>query len=227
MADLILWTTLVVFIYLQLTLSYYLFGKSGLFCFNIIMTMLSNLVILKHILIFGEKINLSGITFLSILCTLNLITEKYNDKSAIKSATLNMLMHITFVIMIHFTLYFQQNEFDTSNIHLKILFYNASYIAIVFSGTYIIFLCSYTNIKIYSMLKKRNIQNKLINYNLSRLCSAFIAYILANISMYIISQIYTENNINMIESSWIFTIIIMTIDTLAYYFLNNIKIKEM
>ncbi|WP_255571061.1 VUT family protein [Borrelia sp. HM] len=188
--------------------------------------MLSNLIILKRILIFGEKINLSGITFLSILCTLNLITEKYNDKSAIKSATLNMLMHITFVIMIHFTLYFQQNEFDTSNIHLKILFYNASYISIVFSGTYIIFLCSYTNIKIYSILKKHNMQNKLINHNLSRLCSACIAYMLANISMYIISQLYTDNNINIIESSWIFTIIIMTIDTLAYYFLNTMKIKE-
>ncbi|BCR20664.1 hypothetical protein BmIO_00048 [Borrelia miyamotoi] len=222
----VLWITLVIFVYLQLILLYYLFERSGLFCFNIMMTIISNLIILKRILIFEQRISLSGATFLSILCSLNLLTEKYNDKLAIKSATLNMLMHITFVIMMHFTLYFQQNEFDTSNIHLKVLFYNASYISIIFTGTYIIFLSSYVNIKIYSILKKNNIGNKLINHNLSRLFASCIAYMLANISIYTISQLYPDNNINMIESSWIFTIIIMTIDTLIYYFLNIMKIKE-
>ncbi|WP_281862126.1 VUT family protein [Candidatus Borrelia fainii] len=164
--------------------------------------------------------------FLSILCSLNLITEKYNDKLAIESTTLNMFIHITFVIMIHFTLYFQQNEFDTSNIHLKVLFNNASYTAIIFTGTYIIFLCNYVNIKIYSTLQKNNITNKLINHNLSRLCSSCIAYILANISMHVIIQLYPGNNINMVESSWIFTITIMIIDTFIYYFLNALKVRK-
>lgn len=226
MMDMILWTTLLVFVYLQLTLLYYLFGKSGLFCFNIIMTILSNLIILKKVFIFEQQISLVGIIFLSILCSLNLITEKYNDKLAIESTTLNMFIHITFVIMIHFTLYFQQNEFDTSNIHLKVLFNNASYTAIIFTGTYIIFLCNYVNIKIYSTLQKNNITNKLINHNLSRLCSSCIAYILANISMHVIIQLYPGNNINMVESSWIFTITIMIIDTFIYYFLNALKVRK-
>ncbi|WP_233275065.1 VUT family protein [Borrelia anserina] len=190
------------------------------------MTILSNLIILKKVFILEHQINLSGITFLSILCSLNLITEKYNDKLAIKSITLNMFIHITFVIMTYFTLHFQQNEFDTSNIHLKVLFYNISYISIIFTGTYIIFLCNYVNIKIYSTLKKKNISNKWINHNVSRLCSSFIAYVLANISMHTISQLYLGTNINVVESSWIFTIVIMVIDTFIYYFLNVIKVKQ-
>ncbi|AHH12068.1 Putative membrane spanning protein [Borrelia hermsii YBT] len=226
MIDIILWMTLLAFVYLQLTLLYYLFGKSGLFCFNIIMTILSNLIILKKVVIFEQQMSLSGITFLSILCSLNLITEKYNEQAAIKSITLNMLIHITFVIMMHFTLHFQQNEFDTSNIHLKILFYNASYISIIFTGTYIIYLCNYVNIKIYSILQKNHVNNKWINHNLSRLCSSCIAYMLANISMHVIAQLYPGKNINMVESSWIFTIIIMIIDTLIYYFLNTMKVKK-
>ncbi|XXG15126.1 VUT family protein [Borrelia puertoricensis] len=226
MMDMILWTTLLAFVYLQLILLYYLFGKSGLFCFNSIMTILSNLIILKKIFIFEQQISLAGIIFLSILCSLNLITEKYNDKLAIESITLNMFIHITFVTMIYFTLYFQQNEFDTSNIHLKVLFNNASYTAIIFTGTYIIFLCNYINIKIYSTLQNNNISNKLINHNLSRLCSSCIAYILANISMHVIAQLYPGNNINMVESSWIFTITIMIIDTFIYYFLNALKVRK-
>ncbi|WP_084538478.1 queuosine precursor transporter [Borrelia persica] len=226
MMDIILWIILIAFVYSKLTLLYYLFGKSGLFCFNITMSILSNLIILKKVIIFEQQISLSGITFLAILCSLNLITEKYNDKSAIKSIILNMIIHITFVIMIHFTLYFQQNEFDTSNIHLKVLFYNASYISIIFTGTYIIFLCNYVNIKIYSTLQKNNINSKWFKHNVSRLCSSCIAYILANISMYVIAQLYPENNINIVQSSSIFTIAIMIIDTFIYYFLNKIKIKD-
>ncbi len=224
--DIILWITLIIFVYLQLTLLYYIFGKSGLFCFNIMMTIFSNLIILKKVFIFEHQMSLSGITFLSILCSLNLITEKYNDKSAIKSTTLNMIIHITFVIMIHFTLYFQQNEFDISNIHLKVLFDNAFYTSIIFTGTYIIYLCNCINIKVYSTLGKKNISNKLINHNLSRLCSSCIAYMLANISMHTIAQLYPGNNINMVESSWIFTIAIMIIDTFIYYFLNILKVRE-
>ncbi|AFI30833.1 queuosine precursor transporter [Borrelia crocidurae] len=226
MINIILWTILITFVYSQLTLLYYLFGKSGLFCFNIIMSILSNLIILKKVTIFEQQISLSGITFLSTLCSLNLITEKYNEKSAIESITLNMLSHITFVIMMHFTLYFHQNEFDTSNIHLKVLFYNASYISIIFTGTYIIFLSNYVNIKVYSMLQKNNINSKWISHNVSRFCSSCIAYMLANISMYIIEQLYPGNNINMVKSSWIFTIAIMIIDTFIYCFLNKLKIRK-
>ncbi|AWG42452.1 hypothetical protein CR532_00250 [Candidatus Borreliella tachyglossi] len=227
MIDILLWIGLLLFIYLILTGFYYFFGKLGLFCFNVIMMIILNVLILKKTIIFGHIISLAGITHLSTLFSLNLITEKYNAKTAIKSATLIRLMHITFIIMINFILAFQHNKFDTSNIHFKILFYNISYISVVLSGTYVTLLSHCSNIYIYDILSKKNIKSKWIKHNVSRLLTSYIAYALINVSMHAITQVYPDNNnVNLIEGSLLFTIIAMTVDTFIYYFLNSLKVKE-
>ncbi|AYE35948.1 hypothetical protein DB313_00265 [Borrelia turcica IST7] len=227
MTDLILWASLLLSVYLFLTIFYYLFGKAGIFCFVAITTIISKIFILKKVIIFEQTANLTTITFLSILFSLNLITEKYNAKSAIKCTTLGMLINITFVLMINFTLAFQNNEFDTSNIHFKILFYNNSYSALTVIGTYIIYICQNINIYMYAALKRKNMKIKWIKHNLTRFTTLFISYILIKASVYVISHLYRDYDIDcIIKGSWIFVITIMITDTFIYHFLTSLKVQE-
>ncbi|QMU98865.1 queuosine precursor transporter [Borrelia sp. A-FGy1] len=227
MTDLILWSSLLLSFYLCLTIFYYLFGRSGIFCFVAITTILSKILILKKVIIFEQNANLTTITFLSILFSLNLITEKYNPKSASKCTTLGMLINITFVLMINFTLVFQHNTFDTLNIHFKILFYNTSYTALTVIGTYIIYICQNVNIYLYTVLKRKNMKVKWIKHNLTRLISLLMVYTISKAYIYITPNLYRDYNINCImKGSWIFIIIIMVIDSPIYYFLNSIKVQE-
>ncbi len=47
--DLSLWTGIVLFIYTNLGILYRFFGKLGLFCFNVIFSIISNIVILNKL----------------------------------------------------------------------------------------------------------------------------------------------------------------------------------
>ncbi|MCD2349871.1 VUT family protein, partial [Borreliella americana] len=94
MFDLSLWIGMVLFTYATLGILYRFFGKSGLFCFNAIISTMSNIIILRNLKTFGMLLNLSGITFLSALFSLNLMVEKYSKKEATKSVILSLLLNI-------------------------------------------------------------------------------------------------------------------------------------
>lgn len=191
MFDLSLWTGMFLFIYTALGILYRFFGKSGLFCFNAIISTMSNIIILRNLKIFGMSLNLSGITFLSAAFSLNLMVEKYSKKEATKSVVLSLLLNITFTIMLYFTILFNHNKLDTADIHLKILFNNSTYILTILIGTYVFFLSQYTNILLYNYLKQIKIKSLWIIHPLSRLISGYLANFLVSISINtILTQVF-------------------------------------
>ncbi|UGQ17644.1 VUT family protein [Borrelia sp. RT1S] len=155
------------------------------------------------------------------------MTEKYNAKTAVKCTTLGLLINITFVLMINFTLAFQHNLFDTSNIHLKLLFYDTAYTTTTVIGTYIIYICQNVNIYMYAVMKQKNLKIKWLKHNLNRLITSLIAYALIKFSVYAVSQLYRYQNIDFnIEGSRIFILAIMVIDSIIYHFLTSLKVQE-
>ncbi|WKC74892.1 queuosine precursor transporter [Borreliella yangtzensis] len=226
--DLSLWAGMLIFTYTTLGILYRFFGKSGLFCFNAIISTISNVIILRNLKVFEMSLNLSGITFLSALFSLNLMIEKYNKKEATNSVILSLLLNITFTIMINFMIVFNHNILDTSDIHFKILFNNFTYILTILIGTYVFFLSQYINILIYNYFKQIKIKSLWIIHPLSRLISGYIANLLVSIFTNTIFKYYPETkHIELIKGSLIFTLTIIIIDTIFYLFLNSWKrIKE-
>lgn len=162
--------------------------------------------------------------FLSALFSLNLMVEKYNKKEATNSVILGLLLNITFTIMINFMIVFNHNKLDTSDIHFKILFNNFTYILTILIGTYVFFLSQYINILLYDYFKQIKIKSLWIIHPLSRLISGYLANLLVSISITTILKFYPEvKNIELIEGSLIFTLMIITIDTIFYLFLNSWK----
>lgn len=225
MFDLSLWIGMVLFTYATLGILYRFFGKSGLFCFNAIISTMSNIIILRNLKTFGMLLNLSGITFLSALFSLNLMVEKYSKKEATKSVILSLLLNITFTIMINFMILFNRNKLDTADIHFKILFNNCTYILTILIGTYVFFLSQYINILLYNYFKQIKIKSLwIIIHPLSRLISGYIANLLVSIAINTILKFYPETkNIELIKGSLIITLIIISIDTIFYLFLNSWK----
>ncbi|WP_324280381.1 queuosine precursor transporter [Borreliella garinii] len=222
--DLSLWIGVLLFTYTTLGILYRFFGKSGLFCFNAIISTISNILILRNVKTFGMSLNLSGITFLSALFSLNLMVEKYNKKEATNSVILGLLLNITFTIMINFMIVFNHNKLDTSDIHFKILFNNFTYILTILIGTYVFFLSQYINILLYDYFKQIKIKSLWVIHPLSRLISGYLANLLVSISITTILKFYPEvRGIELIEGSLIFTLIIIAIDTIFYLFLNSWK----
>ncbi len=228
MFDLSLWIGVLLFTYTTLGILYRFFGKSGLFCFNAIISTISNILILRNVKTFGMSLNLSGITFLSALFSLNLMVEKYNKKEATNSVILGLLLNITFTIMINFMIVFNHNKLDTSDIHFKILFNNFTYILTILIGTYVFFLSQYINILLYDYFKQIKIKSLWIIHPLSRLISGYLANLLVSISITTILKFYPEvKNIELIEGSLIFTLIIIAIDTIFYLIFKFLeKIRE-
>ncbi len=119
---------------------------------------------------------------------------------------------------------FNHNKLDTSDIHFKILFNNFTYILTILIGTYVFFLSQYINILLYDYFKQIKIKSLWIIHPLSRLISGYLANLLVSISITTILKFYPEvKNIELIEGSLIFTLIIIAIDTIFYLFLNSWK----
>ncbi|WKC89405.1 queuosine precursor transporter [Borreliella japonica] len=224
MFDLSLWMGVFLFTYITLGILYRFFGKSGLLCFNAIVSTISNIIILSNLRTFEIFLNLSGITFLSALFSLNLMVEKYSKKDAINSVILGLLLNITFTIMINFMTAFNHNKLDTSDIHFKILFNNFTYILTILIGTYVFFLSQYINILLYDYFKQIKMKSLWIIHPLSRLISGYLANSLVSISVNTILKFYPETkNIQLTKGSLIITLTIITIDTFFYLFLNSWK----
>ncbi|WP_418905486.1 VUT family protein (plasmid) [Borreliella turdi] len=219
--DLSLWTGISLFIYISLGILYLFFGKLGLFCFNAIFSVISNIVILNKLKAFEMHLNISGIILLSTLFSLNLITEKYDKNEAIDSSILCFLLKMTFTIMIQFTLRFDHSKSDQLEIHLKILFYNFEYITIILIGTYLVFLFQYINIILYVYLKIK-IKSLWIIHSLSRLISVFLTGLTSHIFINGLLKFYPEVRVKgLINGSLTLILIITSIDTIFYLFLNS------
>ncbi|WP_044052056.1 VUT family protein [Borreliella afzelii] len=219
--DLSLCMEIALFIYTSLGILYRFFGKLGLFCFNVLLSIISSIVILNKLKAFEMYLNISGIIFLSTLFSLNLITEKYNKKEAIDSAILCFLLKMTFAIMIQFTLRFNHSKSDQLGIHLKILFYNFEYMVTVLIGTYLFFLFQYINILLYYYFKIK-MKSLWIIHPLSRLISGLLAGLTSYISINGLLKFYPEVRAKgLTNGSLTLTLIIITIDTIFYLFLNS------
>lgn len=73
--DLGLWIGIALFIYTNLGILYQFFEKLGLFCFNVILLVISNIIMLNKLKSFEIYLNISGIIFF-----INTILFKLNNR---------------------------------------------------------------------------------------------------------------------------------------------------
>jgi uncharacterized integral membrane protein (TIGR00697 family) len=118
----ILWLFLLLANFLAILAAYRFFGKTGLYIWIPISTILANIQVLKMVDLFTIGVTLGNITYASSFLVTDILSENYGKKSAQKSVFIGFFSLSATVIIMNLALMFKPNEFDFVQESLKNIF---------------------------------------------------------------------------------------------------------
>ena len=226
MSNEILWLVFALVNFLLITAAYKLFGKTGLFAWIALGTILANVQVLKSI-----DLSFAGITLAATLGnimygTLFLVTdalgEKYGLKDAKRAVTIGFFSLITTVIVMSMALMFTPNEADFANDALKTIFELVPGLAIASLVAYLAsqFLDVYLFQKIKTKLPQtsflwlRNNGSTLVSQLVDTSIFVTIAFLFGVFPQEIVRDIYI--------TTYVIKVIVAMLDTPFVYWIKSI-----
>ena len=206
-----------------LLVSYKIKGKEGIYIFSSIAIVLSSIMSLKIINLYGFDINLGVIPIILFFTSSNILIQKGNPDD-----TKTLILISMASLLVSYIILYLVSLMDSSNINL---FTSASYNNI-FEGSIRIFFAVFVttlystllNNKIYYYLKK--IKNNIL---VSNLFTTIIIQFIASILFCLIANIFTKEPIDIIKMIMIRYLISLCIGiyaTIVIYISKFIKVKE-
>lgn len=107
-----LWVYLLLANFTAILLAYQFFGKTGLYIWIPISTILANIQVLKMVDLLGIGVTLGNITYASSFLITDILSENYGKKSARKAVFIGFFSLTATVIIMNLALMFKPNEFD-------------------------------------------------------------------------------------------------------------------
>lgn len=108
----ILWIFLLLANFFAIIVAYRFFGKTGLYIWIPISTILANIQVLKMVDLMTIGVTLGNITYASSFLVTDILSENYGKKSARKSVYIGFFSLSATVIIMNLALMFKPNEFD-------------------------------------------------------------------------------------------------------------------
>jgi len=118
----ILWLFLLLANFSAILIAYRFFGKTGLYIWIPVATILANIQVLKMIDLFTIGVTLGNITYASSFLVTDILSENYGKKSAKKAVFIGFFSLSATVIIMNLALMFKPNEFDFIQDSLKNIF---------------------------------------------------------------------------------------------------------
>lgn len=118
----ILWLLLLVTNFMSILFAYYFFGKTGLYIWIPIATILANIQVLKMVDLFSIGVTLGNITYASSFLVTDILSENYGKKHARKAVFIGFFSLAATVLIMNLALLFEPNEFDFIQQSLKNIF---------------------------------------------------------------------------------------------------------
>lgn len=131
---------------------YRLFGKSGLFVWIGMSTVVANIQVVKTVELFGLNATLGNILYGTAFLATDILNEKYGKKEARKAVWMGFSTLILLTMIMQFALLFTPGENDIAQPALETLFGIVPSIAIGSLTAYII--SQYFDVWLYARLKK-------------------------------------------------------------------------
>jgi uncharacterized integral membrane protein (TIGR00697 family) len=168
--------TLLFFITILLNFSlmlvfYRMFGKTGLFAWVGISTIICNIEVLKTIELFGMITTLGNVMYGSIFLATDILGEKYGRKEGQKAVIIGFVSLIAFTLIMQVNLMYIPHASDFASSHLEALFSILPRIAIASLTAYII--SQIIDTYLYDLLKNR-FKKPWVSTNISTLISQSI-----------------------------------------------------
>ena len=118
----IYWPVLLVVNFAAVLAAYKLWGKTGLYVWIPISTILANIQVLKTIEIFGMTATLGNIVYASAFLVTDILNEKYGKPSAVRAVYLGFFSIIAAAVIMNLALLFEPAPGDFAHEHLVPLF---------------------------------------------------------------------------------------------------------
>lgn len=132
---------------------YRMFGKTGLFVWIGVSTILANLQVIKTIEVFGLTATLGNAMYGTAFLVTDILNEKYGKKEAQKAVWLGFFTLLTMTVIMQLALMFEPHPDDFAQGSLETVFGMIPRIA---AGSLAAYLVSqFTDVYIFSFLKKK------------------------------------------------------------------------
>jgi uncharacterized integral membrane protein (TIGR00697 family) len=118
----ILWLLLLLINFSAIILAYGFFGKTGLYIWIPIATILANIQVLKMVDLFSIGVTLGNITYASSFLVTDVLSENYGKKSARRAVYIGFFSLTATVVIMNTALAFTPNQFDFIQESLKNIF---------------------------------------------------------------------------------------------------------
>jgi len=117
-----LWIYLLLANFLAILIAYRCFGKTGLYIWIPVSTILANIQVMKMVDLFSIGVTLGNITYASSFLVTDILSENYGKKDAKKAVYTGFFSLSATVVIMNLALAFQPNEFDFIQDSLKNIF---------------------------------------------------------------------------------------------------------
>lgn len=201
---------------------YRIFGKTGLFVWSAIASVLVNLIVPKCITIFGLAASAGNILYASTFLATDILSENHSHKDARKCVLIGGIGTLSYLVVSQVTLLFTPNEFDFISQSMKDVFQLAPRMTLTSIFCY---LTSNTlDTYLYQFISKKT--DKLwIRNNLSTMTSQFIDSVLFAVIAFI-GVMPLQGIIEFATTTYLIKLIVAAIDTPFIYLSKKIKHKE-
>ncbi len=205
---------------------YKLFGKTGLFAWIALGTVLANIQVTKSINFeIGDFIiaaTLGNIMYGTLFLVTDALGEKYGIKQARKAVYIGFFSLVSTVIIMTMALWFEPNEFDFAHDSLVTIFSVVPRIAL---GSLIAYAISQMlDVYLFDLIKKKLPSDKLLF--LRNIGSTFISQFIDTIIFVPIAFIYifpTDVVLEIFWTTYVIKLLVAILDTPFVYFIKKIK----
>lgn len=205
-------------------IAYKLFGKTGLFSWVAIATVIANIEVTKCVNLFGLSVTLGNVIYGTSFLATDILSEVYTKKQAQKAVWIGFFSLIITTILMQISLQFVPNEFDQVNNALHSIFAVMPRICIASGVAYLI--SNMFDTISFDFIKKLLPQNKWlwVRNNGSTLTSQAIDTIVFTVSAF--WGIYdTKTIIELCLTTYTIKVLISLLDTPFLYIAKNFNKK--
>jgi uncharacterized integral membrane protein (TIGR00697 family) len=201
---------------------YKLFGKTGLFVWIAIATIIANIQVNKSVELIGLTATLGNTIYGSIFLATDILNEKYGAKEANRSVIFGFSSAIIMLITMSLSLLFIPSVNDYAQDALLTLFAPAFRIVAGSLTAYLI--AQFLDIKLFNLIKKKLPSDKMmwVRNNVSTIISQAVdTIIFVSIAFLFVYELPIL--IEIFITTFVFKVIIAFIDTPFLYFAKSIK----
>ena len=202
-----------------------LFGKTGLYAWIAIASILANIQVAKSVNMFGLETSLGNVLFASTFLVTDILSENYGKKTARKGVYIGLSSVIIYLIVTQISLLYEANSIDIASDAMNMLFGLSPRICL--SSVFMYFIANMADVWLFDKLKVICKGKKLwLRNNLATIiCNGGENFLFTFFAFY---GIYSGNDILSIAiGTTIIELLIALCDTPFLYLSKRVKEREL